>query len=312
MPEPVHEPRASVWVFHDGALGDHVMTWPILRALKGRGERVMLVARPSHRRLAAAELGIDALDLDQPRFNVLWHSLPRPGSIRRVAGVARVISFVADADSAAGRQWILNATAMFPGARIDCAGPPGSASREALWREVEADTLGAAPRRPDGPRGPVVLHAGAGSASKRWPVERWADLARRLRAGRGDGGGGPGAVESAAEVRLVAGHVEREGFTARQAALFHAAGGVYLDDDLPALAALLRSASLLVCADSGPGHLGAQLGVPTLSLFGPTDWRVWAPVGPLVRVLAPSSPRPMAWLPVERVAGEAEALREGR
>jgi ADP-heptose:LPS heptosyltransferase len=297
-----------VWVFHDGALGDHVMTWPILRALKGRGERVVLVARPSHRRLAAAELGIDALDLDQPRFNVLWHSLPRPGSIRRVAGVARVISFVADAESAAGRQWILNATAMFPGARIDCAGAPGSASREALGREVGAGTLGAAPRRPDCPRGPVVLHAGAGSASKRWPVERWADLAARLRAGRGGGGGGTGA----GEVRLVAGHVEREGFTARQDAVFRAAGGDYLDDDLPALAALLRSAGLVVCADSGPGHLAAQLGVPTLSLFGPTDWRVWAPVGPLVRVVAPPSPRPMAWLPVERVAGEAEAMRAER
>jgi heptosyltransferase-3 len=152
-----------------------------------------------------------------------------------------------------------------------------------------------------------VLHAGAGSASKRWPLGRWLDLAERIRAACGPGGGvGP----AAADVRLIAGHVEREGFTHRQAAAFEAAGGVYLDDDLPALAALLRTADLVVCADSGPGHLAAQLGVPTLALFGPTDWRVWAPEGPLVRVIAPPSPRPMAWLMVDRVADEVLAMRE--
>jgi ADP-heptose:LPS heptosyltransferase len=41
----------------------------------------------------------------------------------------------------------------------------------------------------------------------------------------------------------------------------------------------------LICNDSGPAHLGAIIGVPTLVLFGPTDPAVWKPLGPNVQVL---------------------------
>jgi heptosyltransferase-1 len=37
------------------------------------------------------------------------------------------------------------------------------------------------------------------------------------------------------------------------------------------LIALLRRASLFVGGDTGPMHLAALLGVPTVALFGPTD-----------------------------------------
>ena len=32
--------------------------------------------------------------------------------------------------------------------------------------------------------------------------------------------------------------------------------------------------------DSGPGHLAAITGIPTLALFGPTDPARWRPLGP--------------------------------
>jgi ADP-heptose:LPS heptosyltransferase len=36
----------------------------------------------------------------------------------------------------------------------------------------------------------------------------------------------------------------------------------------------------LVGADSGPAHVAAAVGVPAITLFGPTDPRLTAPLGP--------------------------------
>lgn len=50
--------------------------------------------------------------------------------------------------------------------------------------------------------------------------------------------------------------------------------------------ALLGNAAAVIGPDSGPAHLAAALGVPTLILFGPTDWRESAAVGENVRILS--------------------------
>ncbi|MGD9896163.1 MAG: glycosyltransferase family 9 protein [Candidatus Methylacidiphilaceae bacterium] len=50
--------------------------------------------------------------------------------------------------------------------------------------------------------------------------------------------------------------------------------------------ALLGNAMAAVGPDSGPAHLAASLGVATLILFGPTDWRESASAGENVRVLS--------------------------
>jgi ADP-heptose:LPS heptosyltransferase len=43
------------------------------------------------------------------------------------------------------------------------------------------------------------------------------------------------------------------------------------------LPALIKRASWVVSNDSGPMHLAAALGVPTLGIFGPTDPRLFGP-----------------------------------
>lgn len=55
--------------------------------------------------------------------------------------------------------------------------------------------------------------------------------------------------------------------------------------DLPALKALLRHAFLTVSTDSGPMHMSAVEGTPTIGLFGPTNWIRSAPFGPWSTVL---------------------------
>lgn len=51
--------------------------------------------------------------------------------------------------------------------------------------------------------------------------------------------------------------------------------------DRPALLpALIAELDALVSADSGPAHVAAAVGVPAVTLFGPTDPRLTAPLGP--------------------------------
>ncbi len=55
--------------------------------------------------------------------------------------------------------------------------------------------------------------------------------------------------------------------------------------DLGVYAALLQDAALMVSNDTGPGHLAAAVGTPTLSVLGPTDPQQWRPWGPQVSIV---------------------------
>ena len=70
--------------------------------------------------------------------------------------------------------------------------------------------------------------------------------------------------------------------------------------DLDQLVTLLAGARVVIGGDTGPVHLAASLGVPTVGVYTVTDWRRNGPLGPRVRVASgisdgsaasPSSPR---------------------
>ena len=57
------------------------------------------------------------------------------------------------------------------------------------------------------------------------------------------------------------------------------------------LGALLERSSLLVSNDSGPKHLAIALGIPTVTIFGPTNPGAWQPpAGPHVAIEATGLP----------------------
>jgi lipopolysaccharide heptosyltransferase I len=166
---------------------------------------------------------------------------------------------------------------------------PASAAVEARMEEW----LAAAGLKPH--RRLVVLNPGAGRTAKRWPVEHFATLARRL-AHEADADAvvawGPGEEGAARAV------VECSG-TARLAP----------PTDLDALLALFRRASVVVAADTGPLHLAAALGTPCVGLYGPTTAERNGPYGQGHRTLA-SPDGTMAAIGPERVlAAVVEALR---
>lgn len=67
---------------------------------------------------------------------------------------------------------------------------------------------------------------------------------------------------------------------------------------------IMARARLVVANDTGPGHLAAALGVPTVSVLGPSDPVRWAVRGPRA-VIVHQWP---GWPSVERVAAEVDRL----
>jgi heptosyltransferase-1 len=104
----------------------------------------------------------------------------------------------------------------------------------------------------------IVLSPGGGWRSKCWPAERFGMLCRKLRESiqmRCVVNVGPGDDDLAAALVGASG----------DAAPFIYRGNV------GELMALLRGAACIVAGDTGPLHLAAALGTPTVALFGPTD-----------------------------------------
>ena len=101
-----------------------------------------------------------------------------------------------------------------------------------------------------------VLSAGAGWGAKRWPVERFGELAQELQ-----GKGFAVVVNAPRKDDRVALAVAAASEGAAEIVVCNVAG----------LIALVRRAAVLVGGDSGPVHLAAALGVPVVALFGPTD-----------------------------------------
>lgn len=281
----MHDQASNIVVFHSGALGDSVLLWPLLRRLCASA-RVTLVTDFSKGALAARELGIHAMSSEHPRFSRLWREhTPEPDP-----RVTRVVSFLTDRHESV---WAINARAAYPAATLELH--PAPIDRNAALRFAAGED--ASPRFRANDAGPVVLHVGAGSGAKRWPMDRWASLAGLL----GGDSTETRSISSGAAPVFVAGEAEAEGFTPADQDRFAALGGRFLTD-LGSLADLLRSARLFLGNDSGPTHLAAQLGVRTVALFGPTDPGRWAPIGPAVAVLAPPEAAPMDWLSVKRAA----------
>jgi ADP-heptose:LPS heptosyltransferase len=109
----------------------------------------------------------------------------------------------------------------------------------------------------------VLIHPGAGAVWKRWPADRFAEVARRLH----DAGREVALVAGPADDAAVAGVLEKIDLS------------VLRDLPLRRLGAVLAQSCLYLGNDSGVSHLAAAAGARTVVLFGSTDPRFWAPLG---------------------------------
>jgi len=299
---------SATLVFFHGALGDGVLLWPLLRTLVP----LTLVGRASAVQLAAHEIdGIEAVDDGSAGWTRLFSDDPQPTLAteanvpRELFATHRIVSFVSDGAD----PWARNVMALRP----DCpcwfvsSTPPDDVAlhvTEYRRRQLERaglrlpiDAVASAHSssrtvRHDGPRsertGRVVLAPGSGAREKCWAPRTYERLARHL-------------IHRGLDARIVMGHVELERFDAELRHEWEEHFDVRYPPTPLDLADEIRNADVYVGNDSGPTQLAAQLGVDTVALFGPSDPRVWSPVGNVTTVIAPSAPQPMDWLEYETV-----------
>lgn len=122
-------------------------------------------------------------------------------------------------------------------------------------------------------RGSIVLHPGGSDPKRMWPKERWVELTELL----------------SKEYTLTI--VKTQGSnTIAQQVIERQFNIDFFEGNLVQFKHWLGKQKLIVCIDSMPGHLGAYLGIPTVSIFGSQDPKITQPLGELVEIVTPAFP----------------------
>ena len=277
-PGPDGPRRGNILVIRGGALGDFILTLPVLAALRAGfpGNRIEVLGYPQLAALALASGVADTArniearplagffarggDLDPElaayfgKFHLILRYLFDPDLIfqTNVSRVSRA-GFLQgphrpdeSSDAHASEQLLrpLERLAVFdadPVPRI--RGRAADASRD----------------------GPLAVHPGSGSERKNWPESRWAALLESL------------AQTEGSRFLLVGGEAEGDRLERLAAGLPRGAAVVLRSRPLPEVASHLAACRGFLGHDSGITHLAAALGLPGLILWGPSRVRTWRP-----------------------------------
>lgn len=166
-------------------------------------------------------------------------------------------------------EWLVNQEQTFldtqPDASLEVSSSRQSAARD-LLRAYGVDT--------ERDRVVALCPGSINSRAKRWPAERYAALGDKL------------SEELGAKILLVGSAAEAEVSAAVTAQMNSKPIDLTGKTDLAELVAVLSLVNLLVTNDTGPAHIAAALGRPTLVIFGPTNpltTRPFSPYGEIIR-----------------------------
>jgi heptosyltransferase-3 len=302
----------AILVIRGGALGDFILTLPVLAALRRHFPAHAIEILGSERFAALAVAGglaDRASALDSPLLagffarNGFW---PERAGVY-FAGFGLILSYIFDPEM------IFQSNVSNCGQARFIAGPhrpdesPSCHATQALLRPLQALGIRGADPCPrlnlPGLAEPaavrrLALHPGSGSQRKNWSEPKWASFLNRL------------AAETEWNFLLIGG--EAEGGRCRRLAATLPAGRASLAENLPLveLACRMQSCAAFVGHDSGITHLAAALDLPGLVLWGPSVEAIWRPVSDKMRLLRDE--RGLSELPVRTVVRAVEQWASSR
>jgi lipopolysaccharide heptosyltransferase I len=280
----------NILIVRLGALGDIVHAVPAAAALRAAmpDARIDWLVERKHRPVLDLVEGLDRIVTLDGRSVAAWidavkrlrtarydvaldmQGLMKSAVLARASGAGRVAGFsiwhlrektarpfYSETDAPAGADEALSGHVIQKNLRLlrvlgvsdDRVVFPFRAIDSAVAREVAAR---------DGGTPFALLNPGAAWPNKRWPPERFGEVASFLKDVRGLRSvvlWGPG----------------EEGIAGAVVAASQGAASLAPSTTIADLIALSRAASLVIAGDTGPLHLATAAGAPAVGLFGPTD-----------------------------------------
>jgi heptosyltransferase III len=298
----------KILVVRGGALGDFILTLPVLAALRGRFPShtlEILGYEPAASLAVAGGLADRVSALESP---ALAGFFAREGAwparaAAYFAGFELIVSYVFDPENIFQSNVARCGTARF------LAGPHRpdesiqSHATKVLLHPLEILGLSEVDPRPrlclPGPaevsaQPRLAVHPGSGGVRKNWPEAKWAELLQKL------------AATTEWHFLLIGG--EAEGARCQRLAAALPTQRVHLAQNLPLvdLAQTMRSCAAFIGHDSGVTHLAAALDLPGLVLWGPSNATVWRPMSDRMNLLRHDGG--LDALPVQTVLRAAQRL----
>ncbi len=252
-----------------GAFGDFVHALPAFAAIRGHhaNEPISLLTTKPYQRLAQASPWFDEVLIDE---RAPWWNLP---ANRRTIGIINDFSFVYDLQTSrrSSRYYARSNKPAWSGIARDCSHPhdnPGRDQMHTLERQREQLLRAGVTNWPIpelqwltrsgslhglGGAFAMLMPGCGGPPVKRWPVARYGQVAQALIAH----GITPVVIGSAREAPLAA------EILAAAPGSIDLTGRTSIED----VAALGAATALVVGNDTGPVHLAALVGAPTIVLF---------------------------------------------
>ncbi len=332
----------EVILFHLNQIGDFCFSLPIAAAVQQRypEAEICSVVRPNLVPLAQRARPIDSLEVRPRSLTKAYWSLlvrlrarradlaivlstsPGPCLLARLCGAKKVVAFDNDwARRLIGGTVPYDTPPSLPNnlrmaehvagelVKRDYAGLLHTTPEDRVTADQLLSAYGVPAERP------IAVLAPFGSAQhlwKCWPPDRFARVATLL-------------YERAGLTPVLIGGRDEAGAASEITAAVAVPGASLVGEtDTGQLVGVLARAALFIGQDSGPTHLAATLGCPTLAIFGPTDPQLTGPVGENSHVMSKglacspchehaaqcSSRECLLSITPEEVADEAVALAE--
>ena len=121
---------------------------------------------------------------------------------------------------------------------------------------------------------PVIIHPGSGGKDKCWHIDNFCNIASDL-------------SNNGFEPVFLLGPAEMERFSQTEIDKLNAIAKPISSLNIKQVAQVIAASKGYIGNDSGVTHLAGSMGKETVAIFGPSNARLYRPIGPKVAVLTP-------------------------